>query len=95
MLSACDTHRGTLLHAGQGVASLQQAFRMAGARTVIASLWKVPDAATKQLMVDFYRRLWTGGESKIDALRHAKEAVRAAGRPPAEWAAWILCGEPE
>src|SRR5262249_49891381 len=57
VLSACDTNVG-VRRAGQGVASLQKALQMAGARSVITSLWKVPDAATSELMLDFYRRLW-------------------------------------
>jgi hypothetical protein len=52
VLSACDTNVGER-RAGQGVASLQKALHMAGARTVITSLWKVPDEATKDLMLDF------------------------------------------
>jgi len=67
VLSACDTNVG-LRRAGQGVASLQKALHMAGARSVITSLWKVPDQATGELMLDFYRHLWVEGKPKAQAL---------------------------
>jgi CHAT domain-containing protein len=67
VLSACDTNVGER-RAGQGVASLQKALQMAGARSVITSLWKVPDEATKELMLDFYRRLWVEKKPKWEAL---------------------------
>lgn len=57
VLSACDTHEGEK-HVGQGVASLQRALFTAGVQTTITSLWKVPDEAARELMTDFYRRLW-------------------------------------
>jgi CHAT domain-containing protein len=100
VLSACDTNVG-LGRAGQGVASLQKALHMAGARTVITSLWKVPDEATKDLMLDFYQRIWIGKESKARALWNAKRRLREAkddsGRPrysTRDWAAWVLTGDP-
>ena len=100
VLSACDTNVG-VRRAGQGVASLQRALQMAGARSVITSLWKVPDEATKELMVDFYRRLWVEKKPKWQALWEAKMKIRdtkdEAGRPrytTRDWAAWVLTGEP-
>ena len=101
VLSACDTNVG-VTRAGQGVASLQMALHMAGARSVITSLWKVPDEATRELMVDFYRRLWLGGRTKSRALWEAKMNLRAARDPqgrllyaPRDWAGWVLSGEPD
>ncbi len=101
VLSACDTNVGER-RAGQGVASLQKALQMAGARSVITSLWKVPDEATKELMLDFYRRLWVEQKSKHQALWEAKTRLREAkderGEPlytTRDWAAWVLTGEPE
>ena len=100
VLSACDTNVG-VRRAGQGVASLQKALHMAGARSVITSLWKVPDEATKELMVGFYRRLWTEKKAKHQALWEAKKALReardAGGQPlysTRDWAAWVLTGSP-
>ena len=100
VLSACDTNVGER-RAGQGVASLQKALQMAGARSVITSLWKVPGEATKDLMLDFYRRLWVEKEPKSQALWEAKMKLRnakdASGAPlytTRDWAAWVLTGDP-
>ncbi len=100
VLSACDTGVGAR-RAGLGMASLQRALHMAGARSVITSLWKVPDEATKELMLDFYRRLWVEKKPKTQALWESKTALREArderGNPRysvRDWAAWVLTGEP-
>lgn len=100
VLSACDTNVGER-RAGQGVASMQKALQMAGARSVITSLWKVPDEATRELMADFYRRIWVDKLPKAQALREAKRKIREAkdesGLPKystRDWAAWVLTGEP-
>jgi CHAT domain-containing protein len=99
VLSACDTNVGER-RAGQGVASLQRALQMAGARSVITSLWKVPDEATKELMLDLYRRIWIQNLPKGQALWEAKRTLRDArnerGNPKystRDWAAWVLTGE--
>jgi len=101
VLSACDTNVGDR-RAGQGVASLQKALHMAGARTVVTSLWKVADEATKNLMLDFYRRLWVEKKPKHQALWEAKMRLRNAvdeqGKPlytPRDWAGWVLTGVPD
>ena len=101
VLSACDTNVGER-RAGQGVASLQKALHMAGARTVITSLWKVPDEATRELMLDFYRRIWVEKKPKSQALWEAKMKIRNVkderGRPlysTRDWAAWVLTGNSE
>ncbi|MBK7876855.1 MAG: CHAT domain-containing protein [Planctomycetes bacterium] len=100
VLSACETSLG-FDRLGQGPASLQRALQIAGARTVVTSLWKVPDEPTKELMLAFYRRIWIDGLPKARALWEAKAELRAArdadGRPrypPSAWAGWIAVGEP-
>jgi tetratricopeptide (TPR) repeat protein len=100
VLSACDTGRGAS-RSSQGVASLQQALQLAGVRSAVTSLWKVPDAATKDLMVAFYRRVWVEKKPKARALWEAKMELRrardASGEPryaTRDWAGWVLTGDP-
>lgn len=101
VLSACNTHEGER-NAGQGVASLQRALFTAGVQSTITSLWKVPDESARELMTDFYRRLWVQKKSKSVALWEAKMRLRnekdATGRSvysPRDWAGWILSGDAE
>jgi len=97
VLSACETGLG-IVRAGEGVFGLQRSFILAGARTLIASLWKVDDDATALFMSEFYKA-WTGGTNKSEALAKARRAVRNhPGHPewsdPFYWAAFILVGAP-
>lgn len=91
VLAACGTNVG-IARAGQGIQSLQTGLHQAGARATMTSLWDVDDAATKELMADFYERLWLEGESKTRALWSAKCALRRHGARVREWAAWVLVG---
>ena len=100
VLSACDANVG-LRRAGQGIASLQSAVHAAGARSAITSLWRIPDTATRELMVDFYRGIWIEGKSKSRALWDAKRKLRdrrdGMGNPAHatwEWAGLVLTGDP-
>lgn len=90
VLSACDTGLGDAV-AGEGVAGLNQAFLTAGARQIMLSQWKVPDAQTATLMADFYAR-YTGGTDAAEALRQAKLVLMRLGLPPRDWAAFLLSG---
>jgi CHAT domain-containing protein len=71
VLSACETGLGRVA-GGEGVMGLTRAFHLAGARTAVASLWKVDDQATKALMVEFYTNLWQKKLGKLEALRQAQ-----------------------
>jgi CHAT domain-containing protein len=71
VLSACETGLGSPA-GGEGLLGLQRAFQKAGAKTVVASLWSVPDEATKMLMVRFYENLWQKKLGKLEALREAQ-----------------------
>lgn len=73
VLSACQTGLGEI--SGDGVFGLQRGFKKAGANTLMMSLWKVDDKATKLLMSRFYSNL-VAGKSKIESLRDAQKYVR-------------------
>jgi CHAT domain-containing protein/tetratricopeptide (TPR) repeat protein len=77
VLSACETGLGDTA-GGEGVFGLQRALHVAGCRDVVASLWKVPDAATAALMAEFYRALWEDKLSPVLALQKAQLAVYRA-----------------
>jgi tetratricopeptide (TPR) repeat protein len=92
VLSACETGRGKVCRA-EGIVGLTRAFMVAGAPRVLASLWKVDDAATLAFMKAFYAS-WNGGRSPAAALRDAQAAVRSQPKwsHPRYWAAWVLWG---
>ncbi len=75
VLSACETSLGKPVN-GEGLLGLQRAFQVAGARSLISSLWKVDDAATQILMIEFYKNLWEKKFSKLEALRQAQLTIR-------------------
>lgn len=79
VLSACETGLGESA-GGEGVLGLQRAFQVSGARTVVASLWKVHDDATRLLMERFYENLWQRRIGKLAALREAQLWMLREGR---------------
>jgi CHAT domain-containing protein/tetratricopeptide (TPR) repeat protein len=86
VLSACETGLGAI-HTGEGVLGLRRAFIVAGAKTLVMSLWKVPDLATAFLMDRFYDNLLTRGLDRDLALSQAQRATRDAtvAQLKAEW----------
>jgi CHAT domain-containing protein len=74
VLSACQSGLGKLV-GGEGMLGLQRAFQAAGARSLVASLWNVSDAATSVLMEEFYKNLWQKKLSRLEALRRAQLTV--------------------
>ncbi len=90
VLSACDTGQGDV-KLGQGVYGLRRALGVAGAQTVVMSLWKVNDETTHELMVDYYRRLLSG-QGRVSALDGAMRALRDKQPHPYYWAPFIAIG---
>ena len=89
-LSACDTGRGRILMGGE-ILGLTRAWIYAGTPSVLASLWKVDDRATSQLMTAFYENLKTHDKAK--ALQLAQLDMIKQGLSPFYWAAFCLYGD--
>jgi CHAT domain-containing protein len=94
VLSACQTGLGKEVK-GEGLVGLTRGFMYAGAARVVASLWRVDDTATAELMKLFYRRMLRDGMRPAAALREAQVEMwkRAPGRSPFYWAGFVLQGE--
>jgi CHAT domain-containing protein len=91
VLSACDTGRGDV-KPGQGVYGLHRAFLVAGAETVVMSLWKVNDETTRALMEAYYSNL-LAGQGRAMALREAMRTLRLVRPHPHYWAPFIAMGQ--
>lgn len=94
VLSSCETGLGKEID-GEGLVGLTRGFMYAGAQRVIASLWKVDDAATAELMEHFYRGVIKQGMSPAAALRQAQLDMlkKKAWAAPYYWGAFTLQGE--
>jgi CHAT domain-containing protein/Tfp pilus assembly protein PilF len=93
VLSACETGLGDVTE-GEGVYGLRRSLIIAGSRSQVMSLWKVDDEATRDLMVDFYRKL-SAGQGRAEALRNAQLAMLKipALSHPFYWASFIPSGD--
>ncbi|WP_193199140.1 CHAT domain-containing protein [Nostoc sp. MG11] len=91
ILSACETAVETDFN-GEGIAGVAYIFERAGAKAVMASLWKVEDKVTQELMVDFYQNL-KQGMSKGEALQKAKLKLIKDDRHPFYWSPFVLIGD--
>ena len=91
VLSACQTALG--ITNSEGIYGLQRGFKKAGAKTILMSLDKVDDEATRILMVEFYRNLMDG-QTKLQSLRNAQKYLRTVENgkydDPKYWASFIM-----
>ncbi len=90
VLSACETGLGEV-HEGEGVFGLQRSFLVAGAKTLIMSLFKVSDEATEKLMISFYTK-WLETDDKRQALIDAKKEIREEFKDPIYWGSFVMMG---
>lgn len=88
VLSACETGRGR--PRGGGLVGMARGFVLAGASGLLASLWKIADSSSPELMADFYAALAGGGwGDPALALAAAQRRSLARGEPPCHWAAFV------
>jgi CHAT domain-containing protein/tetratricopeptide (TPR) repeat protein len=92
VLSACRTAGGVTV-TGEGVQGLTTPLVAAGARSVVATQWRVGDRSTVRLVADLYDGL-ARGRPVAEALRDAKVAAIRRGAPPGEWAGFTVVGDP-
>jgi CHAT domain-containing protein len=98
VLSACDTGTGDVL-LQEGLLGLRRAFQMAGARTVVTSLWPVDDRGTRRWMEKLYALRWRDGLDTATSVRGAMLATLAERRrkglatDPFHWAGFVAAGD--
>ena len=88
VLSACNTGLGDIDNV-DGVFGLQRGLKRAGVKTILMSLWKVPDEETKELMRLFYKELLSG-KTPHQSLKTAQNQLMTRGKSPYYWAGFIL-----
>lgn len=88
ILSACDTGLGDIDDI-DGVFGLQRGFKLAGVKTIVMSLWNIPDKETKMLMGHFYSNLMNG-KDKSQAFSNAIQEMRKMYPLPYYWASFIM-----
>ncbi len=89
VLSACQTGLGDIDSGAEGVIGIQRAFKLAGAQSLLMSLWKVDDKATSYMMQRFYSRMLSG-DTKHNAFKTAQQEVRNKYPNPYYWAGFVL-----
>lgn len=94
VISACESGVGKQFK-GEGLIALTRGFIYAGAARVVASLWKVDDAASAALMTEFYKEIFINGKKPAAALRAAQLSIskQKPWREPYFWAGFVIQGE--
>ena len=92
VLSGCRTAGGVAI-TGEGMEGLTAPLLAAGARSIVATQWRIGDESTVRLVEDFYSGL-AQGLPVADALRKAKLSAIARGAPPGQWARFTVVGDP-
>jgi len=98
VLSACQTGTGDV-QAGEGVFGLRRAFRVAGAHTLIMSLWAVEDQMARRWMIELYRERYERGLGTADAVQKASMTIlrerraNAVSTHPFYWGAFVAAGD--
>lgn len=91
VLSTCESGLGEI-EKGEGVYGFQRTLRLSGAKTVIMSLWKVEEHATRLLMSSFYQHFIKTGNKRM-AFREAQKTVKALYPDPVHWGPFVMVGE--
>ena len=88
VLSACNTGIGHLEQT-QNVVGLWRAFKQAGVKSILMTLWEVDDEVAAQMMLQFYT-YWLETSDRYEAFKKAQKAIRQRYPEPYHWGAFVL-----